>query len=329
MNDQLTSKRNIIQTGIILFFAVGLFGSFGVLSIFKVHEDLVTGKPFLKTMFVVPIIFLPFALYSFYYLLSRFPKLTIDNAGITFTTIFKTKNYQWNDVEDIELTGKKFHKFLFGSMPIEATTIKFKDNSNLFIWADYYRNIADIRVILERVEILLKNKSKPLSSLDFDISRQTFSETDFDFSSEDEFKGNHFFTFNGLFFYGFLIFIGYMVSLKPMIFLTNYGALLSISFATLVFCGLSSYQMHYFILTSNFLIVKNSIWFWRKDIYSLENIREIVFEKPIRISRSMRVITKDFKSKLYPADSLKNKTWKKLREKIKSSQIKLRNEANV
>ena len=43
----------------------------------------------------------------------------------------------------------------------------------------------------------------------------------------------------------------------------------------------------------------------------------------------MRVITMDFKSKLYPADSLNNKTWKQLKENIKSSQIKVRNEANI
>lgn len=329
MNDQLTSKRNIIQTGLILVFAVGLFGSFGVLSIFKVVDDLDAGKPFTKTMFIVPIIFLPFAVYSIYYLLSRFPQLTIDKTGITFSTIFKTKNYQWNEVEDIELTGKQFHKFLFASMPIEATTFKFKDNSTLIFWADYYRNISDLRVVLERADNLLRNKSKPLSSLDFGISRQTYSDTEVGFSTEDEYNGNHFLTFNGLLFYGFLIFIGYMILQKPMVFLTNYGALLSISFATLVLCGTLSYQLHYFILTDKFLIVKNSIWFWRKDIYSLDNIREVVFETPHRLSTSMRVITKDFKTKLYPAGSLKDKTWKLLREKLKSREIKVRNEAGV
>lgn len=329
MNDQLTSKRNIIQTGLILVFAVGLFGSFGVLSIFKVVDDLDAGKPFTKTMFIVPIIFLPFAVYSIYYLLSRFPQLTIDKTGINFSTIFKIKNYQWNEVEDIELTGKQFHKFLFASMPIEATTFKFKDNSTLIFWADYYRNISDLRVVLERADNLLRNKSKPLSSLDFGISRQTYSDTEVGFSTEDEYNGNHFLTFNGLLFYGFLIFIGYMILQKPMVFLTNYGALLSISFATLVLCGTLSYQLHYFILTDKFLIVKNSIWFWRKDIYSLDNIREVVFETPHRLSTSMRVITKDFKTKLYPAGSLKDKTWKLLREKLKSREIKVRNEAGV
>ena len=329
MNDQLTSKRNIIQTGLILVFAVGLFGSFGVLSIFKVVDDLDAGKPFTKTMFIVPIIFLPFAVYSIYYLLSRFPQLTIDKTGITFSTIFKIKNYQWNEVEDIELTGKQFHKFLFASMPIEATTFKFKDNSTLIFWADYYSNISDLSVVLERADNLLRNKSKPLSSLDFGISRQTYSDTEVGFSTEDEYNGNHFLTFNGLLFYGFLIFIGYMILQKPMVFLTNYGALLSISFATLVLCGTLSYQLHYFILTDKFLIVKNSIWFWRKDIYSLDNIREVVFETPHRLSTSMRVITKDFKTKLYPAGSLKDKTWKLLREKLKSREIKVRNEAGV
>jgi hypothetical protein len=88
-------------------------------------------------------------------------------------------------------------------MPIEATTIKFKDNSTLFIWADYYRNIADLRVILERADNLLKNKSNHLRSIDFGINRQTYSETDVDFSSKNVYNGNHFLTFNGLFFMAF------------------------------------------------------------------------------------------------------------------------------
>lgn len=329
MNDQLTSKRSIIQTGLILVFAVGLFGTFGVLSIFKVLDDLNAGKPFTKTMFFVPIIFLPFAIYSIYYLLSRFPKLTIDKTGLTFSTIFKTKSYQWNEVNDIELTGKQFHKFLFVSMPIEATTFKFNDNSTLILWADYYRNTPDLRVVLERVDNLLKNKAKPLSSLDFGISRQIYSDNEVGFSAEDEYNGNHILTFNGVCFYGFLIFMGYMVFQKPTVFLTNYGALLSVSFATLVLCGTLSYQMHYFILTDKFLIAKNSIWFWRKDIYSLDNIREVVFETPHRLSTSMRVITKDFKTKLYPAGNLKDKTWKLLKDKLQSKEIKVRNEAFV
>lgn len=329
MKDHLTSKRSIVQTGLILLLAVGLFGTFGVLSIFTVLDDLEAGKPLTKTMFIVPIIFLPFAVYSIYYLLARFPQMTIDKSGITLSTIFKTQSYQWSEIDDIELTGKQFHKFFLIAMPIEATTFKFKDNSTLFFWADYYRNISDLRVILDRAEKLLKDKSKSLSSLDFAISRQTYSVSEVDFSSGDEYNGNHLLTFNGLFFYGFLIFIGYMVLQKPMVFLTNYGALLSISFATLVLCGTLSYQMHYFILTDKFLIVKNSIWFWRKDIYSLDNIREVVFETPHRLSTSIRVITKDFKTKLYPAGSLKDKTWQLIREKLKSSQIKVRNEAGV
>lgn len=329
MNHQLTSKRSFIQSGIILLLAVGLFGSFSVLSIFRVLDDLQAGKPFTKTLFFVPIIFLPFTIYSIHYLLSRFPRLTIDRTGITFSTIFKTKVYEWNEVEDIQLTGKQFHKFLFASMPVEATTFKFSDNSTIIIWADYYRNISDLRVVLDRANKLLEDKSKSLSSLDFTINRQTYSDTEVGFSSEDEYNGNYLLTFNGLFFWGFLIFIGYMVSKKPTIFMTNYGAVLSISFATFVLCGSLSYQMHYFIVTDKFLIVRNSIWFWRKDIYSLDNIREVVIETPHRLSTSMRVITRDYKTKLYPSGNLKDKTWQLLREKLKSGQIKVRNEAGV
>jgi hypothetical protein len=329
MDNELISKRSIIQTGLILIFAIGLFGTFGILSVFKVVEDIEAGKSFTKTLYIIPIIFLPFSIYSIYYLLSRFPKLKIDQTGITFSTIFETKSYQWNEVEEIELTGKQFHKFLFISMPIEATTFKFKDNSIFILWADYYRNISDIRVVLQRADKLIKDKSKSIYSLNFGINRQLYSDSEVGFSVTDEYNGNHFLTFNALLFYGFLIFFGYMVSQKPMVFLTNYGALFSISFSTLVFCGILSYQMHYFILTDKFLIVKNSIWFWRKDIYSLDNIREIVIESPHRLSTSIRVITIDFKTKLYPAGNLTDKTWKLLRDKLQSKKITLRNEAFV
>lgn len=329
MKDQLKSKINIFQIGLILVLAVGLFGTYSVLSILIVIDDLNTGIPFTKTLFFVPVMFLPLLVYSIYYLLTRFPQLTIDKSGITFSTFFKTKSYLWDEVTDIELTGKQPHRFAFITMPAEATTFKFKDKSTFVLWADYYRNISDLRVVLDRADKLLKDKTKSLSSIDLGITQQDYSNAEIDFSAEDKYNGNHFFTFNGLTFYGFLIFVGYMISQKPMVLLTNYGALLSIGFATFVLCGLLSYQMHYFILTDKFLIVKNSIWFWRKDIYPLGNIREVVFETPHRLSTSMRVITKDFKTKLYPAGSLKDKTWKLLEDKFQSKEIEVRNEAFV
>jgi len=328
MNNQITSKRNIFLTGLLLLVVVGIFGFMGTLSIFKVIDDLKNGDPFTKTMFLVPLIFYPFLFYTFYYLLTYFPSITIDKDGIKLSTIFKTKKYAWTEIEQIQLTGKQFQKFLFVSMPIEATTIQLNDNSEIYLWVDYYRNKSDLRVILDRANnILLDNKQ--FERLDFNIDRPNFVVQYVNENDAKEFNGNHLFTFNGLLFYGWVIFIGFMVSTKPQVFLTNYGAIISISFATLVLTGMLSYQMHYFQITSQFLIVKNTIWFWRNDTYLLSEIREIVIENPHRLSTSVRVITNDYRDKLYPAGSLRYKNWKELIRQFRTDNIKLRNEATI
>lgn len=326
MNDQLTSKRNIIQTGLILVFAVGLFGTFGVLSIFKVLDDLDSGKPLTKTMFIVPIIFLPFAIYSIHYALSRFPQMTIDKTGITLTTIFKTKNYQWNEVKDIEITGKQFHKFLFVSMPIEATTIHLNDNSDIYLWVDYYRNKSELRLILDRANSILQ-ANRQFSSLDFSIDRPGFSKQLSTDNDGKEFNGNHFLTFNGLIFYGWIVFFTYLILTSNKIQLNNIAALIAMPLVLLSIPALLSYQMHYFIVGQNYLTIKNTIWFWKKDIYLLNDIKEVVIETPHRLSTSLRIITTDYRDKLYPAGSLSDSTWKEMMEQISKDKIQVRNEA--
>jgi len=306
--------------------AVGLFGTFGVLSIFKLLADLDAGKPLTKTMFIVPIIFLPFAIYLIYYLLSRFPQLTIDKTGITLSTIFKTKSYQWDVVKDIEITGKQFHKFLFVSMPIEATTIHLNDNSDIYLWVDYYRNKPELRVILDRANRILQ-ANRQFSRLDFNIDRTDFSKQLSTDSDGKEFNGNHFLSFNGLIFYGWLGFFSYLFIIQDHNPLTNITGLIILPLVVISFPALFSYQMHYFIIGQNYLTIKNTIWFWKKDIYLLNDIKEVVIETPHRLSTSLRIITTDYRNKLYPAGSLSDTTWKEMMEQLRNDKIKVRNEA--
>lgn len=326
MTEQFSSKRNIFLTGLILLVVGGIFGGMGTLSIFKVINDLKHGVPLTKTLFIVPLIFYPFLFYTFYYLLTYFPSLIINKHGIELSTIIKTKKYSWTEIQQIQITGKQLHKFLFMSMPVEATTIKLNDNSEIHLWVDYYRNKSDLRVVLDRANNILQN-NKQFERLDFKIGKPNFADQNVNNNDAKVFNGNHLFTFNGLFFYGWVIFIGFMISTKPNVFLTNYSALISISFATLVITGMLSYQMNYFQVTNQYLIVKNTIWVWRKDIYLLADIREVVIETPHKLSTSLRVITNDYRDKLYPACSLNEKTWKELMNNIQSYKIKVRNEA--
>jgi len=326
MEGQIRSKYNFFIIGLLLTVIVGIFGLFGTLSIFKVIEDLEYGVPFTKTLFIVPLIFFPFIFYTVYYLLTSFPVVTIDSIGIKLTTVFNSKSYYWSDIEEIELTGKQPHKFLFISMPTEATTIKFKDGIVFYLWVDYYRNKSELRVILDRANKLLKQKTKTMISLDFDIERKKITETDIQEIDGEEFNGNHILTFNGLLLYGWLAFIAFFAVKLTDVSFDSFIPIIVLTFVALTVPAISIFQMNYFVISDELLVVKNTIWFWRKEIYYLKDISEVVIETPHKRETSLRVITTDFRDKLYSAGSLRKKTWKRLIERFETAKIKVRNE---
>ena len=47
---------------------------------------------------------------------------------------------------------------------------------------------------------------------------------------------------------------------------------------------------------------------WKNDTYYIKDLREIVFEEPHKMSTSLRVITNNYETKLYPAGSIRNKS---------------------
>lgn len=326
MEGQIKSKYNFFLIGLLLTVIVEIFGLLGTLSIFKVIEDLEYGVPFTKTLFIVPLIFFPFIFYTVYYLLTSFPVLTINSTGIRLTTVFNSKSYFWGDIEEIQLTGKQPHKFLFISMPTEATTIKFKDGTLFYLWVDYYRNKSGLRVVLDRASRLLKQSAKRIISLDFNIERKHFTRTDIKDINGEEFNGNHLFTFNGLLLYSWLAFIAFSAFKLTDVSFDSFIPIIILTFVALSVPALTIFQMNYFIITPELLIVKNTIWFWRKEIYCLKDISEVVIETPHKRETSLRVITTDFRDKLYSAGSLRNKTWKRLIEKFEITKIKVRNE---
>jgi hypothetical protein len=229
---------------------------------------------------------------------------------------------------NIKLTGKQPMRFMFLSMPMEATSIKFIDGTRKVIWADNYRNTALLRAALNLVKQQM-NARKTINFEQFDFTRKRTEKTEETFLSSNEFKGDLLTSMNGVILFGWILFILVMVISKPTVFLSNAGALLSLSFATIVICGMMIYQLHYFVITDTQLFVKNHIWVWKNKIYQLDEIVEVAVETPHKRSTSLRVIDKDFNSKFYPAGTLRDKTWKNLMKELADRQIAVRNEAYV
>lgn len=180
--------------------------------------------------------------------------------------------------------------------------------------------------MLERAKNILQD-NKRFDSLDFEsVKRTRFSPQIHEFEGT-EYNNNHFWTANGLLIYGWILFNLGIVLLTPVH--DFFRTWLGIAVLALLILSLPialSYQMHYFTITDRFLIVRNTFWFWRKHVYPLEEIREIVREKPYNWPFSLRVITDDFRDKLYPASSLSKHTWNELIARIEQDGIKVRKE---
>ncbi len=84
--------------------------------------------------------------------------------------------------------------------------------------------------------------------------------------------------------------------------------------------------MNYFQVSDNLFVVRNHNLFWKKKAYRITEIKEVVFETQGKMPNCLRVITKNFKNKLYPAGTLRDKTWLALKDKLESFDITVRNE---
>jgi len=84
--------------------------------------------------------------------------------------------------------------------------------------------------------------------------------------------------------------------------------------------------MHYFVLANDYFVVKNHNFIWLKKYYRLKDIKEIVFETQGKQPNCLRVITNDFRNKLYPAGTLRDKNWLELKEELEKKGISVRNE---
>jgi hypothetical protein len=104
------------------------------------------------------------------------------------------------------------------------------------------------------------------------------------------------------------------------------GGIVGFSIFTFVWLVLWSRRLFYFGVSDHYLGIRMHNFFGVKKNYLLTDIREVVFESHYRMTTCLRIITDDFESKLYPADSLWSKRWMELKQTLEEKNIKVRNE---
>lgn len=252
------------------------------------------------------------------YMILRVPSIQLNNQSIRLRTVFGIKTIYWNEIKSISLTGKYSRGIGMNSQ--EAVALHLKNNQRVLLWVEFYANQHEIRQTLEKINQSISTNASVIlpniESLHHDLS------TKFNHNSHSEkFAGNPYINFNSLTFYVLCgVFIYFIIS-RP-----ESWAPASIVFTipvAIVYFAVGS-QLNYFLLSGDELIIKNHFFPWKKHQYNLTEVREFVLERPYKSSKSLRVITKDFRDKLYPAGSLRSQHWLQLSTRIKELGIPLR-----
>ena len=293
--------------GFSFLFALGAFVMFiGVESLQNEYSGM---KQYIMPFFGVIICFLAF--WTVYSYCRNSPKVTINNSNLKIGK----ESFKISCIKDVALSGKMPFPLII-DFPMEGLAILFNDGKEKFLYDDMYINSNEVKLFLEQV-VVKKEAFKPITSEKIDSKALRFQD-------EIVFKGNQFTSLRGISLWSLLSFFMFIILIN--IGKQNIGVVIFfLLFGGLLF-ALFSWLMHFVGLTKDFLIIRNHNFIWKEIIYRLSYIKEIVFESQGNQPNCIRVITNDFKSKLYPAATLTDKMWLDLKRKLERKGVKVRNE---
>ena len=310
MKQTIISKKDPLKfylalaISLVVTFALGtlvLWASIGILS-----EPNVTPKNYLMPLFALA--FYALGVLGFVRFNQNVPKIKIDINSISFDD----KKFNLSDVKKVILTGKVPLRFI-SNIPKEGTKLIFNDGTEKVFFDDFYENSAEMKSFLKQV-VVKKQEYIHQPTINTDINPAQFG-------TKEVFKGNQFLSMRGAGMWSVALFAVYFLISSSEFKI----AIPLFIFATIWFV-INSFMMNYFEISERFLIVKNHNYLRKSKVFELSSIKEVVFEMAGRSPNSMRIISSNFENKLYLAATLSDRTWLKMKSKLESKGIKVRNE---
>lgn len=237
------------------------------------------------------------------------PRIKLDKKGIRIKNDF----HWWYDVSSAKLTGKGGMIFTSG----ECVTLTFNDSTEIKIIDDFYSNIDEIKCFIQQIVIEKKDKIEEFN--------QEIDSLELTTEDATTYNGNPIFTLSGIMMWGLMV----LFVVVPVI--NSVDNIISKAYAFLFFLSallflLFSRLYHSFKISHQYLQVKKNYFFWRKEVYEINLIKEIVFYRYSRHSNGVSIITKDFNSKSFLVANLSDKTLLRMKKDLEGKKIKVRNE---
>lgn len=315
------SHRDVFQAILILGPGGLFFVLLGTFFLFNIAPQYDLAKRIILTLVGLGLYLFSFLTLRYY--LKEAPKIVISTSKIIIKSVLNNIEIPLTDIESVGLRQKSPLLFIIMSFPAESTIIRTKRNGEIIIWDQYYENINKLKFIIEKIADKVKDGDLNFEDLTNvklipKVTLDKLNPNDLKLERFKEYKGNIFLNFNSLAFFGFLIF-----TLIKFDIMEKYVALL---IGNGVFYGLLGYQSNYFLLSDNYLQVRNYLWFWKRATYRLTDINEVIFEMPHKLSESVRIVLKNYSTSLNPSGSLKNRDWIELKDDLEKKGIKVRDE---
>lgn len=265
------------------------------------------------------------------YSILKIPKIIISDEGILFQTVFKKREISWTDIETILLTGQRSTVF---QNTEEVTTLVLKDSlEKVFIRVDCYKNSPEIRQLLERINTSIReNKSISVSFRDEPFYFRQPYKIKHDIPAGETFtkySGTPYLNIAAITFY-IVVLLLIIVAVLTVTADRSRLLFLLIPF-TFFYLGTGSF-FNYFLISDQHLVIKNAFWFWRRHVYEIDGLKEIVLDinhTNRMASKMMRVITKDFRTRSYQAAGLWTKHWRALKSRFESLGVNTRDHIGV
>ncbi|MCX6180729.1 MAG: hypothetical protein NT150_02210 [Bacteroidetes bacterium] len=237
------------------------------------------------------------------------PVIRVDNSSITFGK----EIFLFVEIKNVVYTGKMPFKY-FVNFPMEGAEITFKNDKKKYIYDELYTNSSEIKSILQQV---VSGEKKNVYFQNTPVSKEELQ-----FETLETFKGNPFINFRVISMWILLLFMAYAACMSK----NKTASICLLCFFGIPWFFITSWMMHYFQLGQKFFVIKNHNFPWKTKIYPLENIKEVIFETADKRPNCLRIITHDYKNKLFLAATLRDKTWLQMKTQLEAKGIKVRNE---
>lgn len=312
-----TIKRNnlkVFLTPVLTIIFSSAFGIFGIKLFLKEMNNKDTiNNPVFYISFAACIGFVFIGFYELKKRLEKVPKIKISKD---YLTIDKNK-HQLNEINKVNLTGKYYYKSggrykIKELMFREGMEIKLMNGKIVHFYDEFYNNLNDLKLILEKKLNLAQNLNNSTSD-----------------NTESIYRNIQFFKPRGIIVWSIIIYL----LIGNLFFNENIntnGLIFTFLICLFLFIWQSKF-MHYFIFSNKKLTIKNENLLWTNDIFDLNKVREVVFEKDAMIydilkRKYLRIILKNHKQYKYGADLLRKSMWNNLKNDFNNLGIKVRDE---